>query len=646
MKLLLTFYLIFSSCWAETDSISNYYEIKSIPTPEGLSLETGGIDFMPDGRLVACFHRGEVYTFNVDEKEWVLFAHGLHDPLGVKALNDTEVLVMQRPELTLLRDTNGDGLADHYKTVCDSMGQSGNYHEFNYGPILDKDGNYVCALNTASAGAGIRHEVRGEFKAIGRPGRMYSCVPYRGWVIKITPEGKLIPWASGLRSPNGLGYDLEGNLFAPDNQGDWVGTSPLFHIEKDKFYGHVSSLVWKEGWETDPLTMSSAELDKLRTRPAICFPHGLMANSPSQPLCDTTKGEFGPFAGQMLVGEMNRARIMRVMMEKVDGALQGACVPFYDDAGLKRGNNRLAFAPDNSLWIGHNDHGWAGEKGIQRMTWNGKVPMEILKINLTRTGFDLTFTRPVDPATAGKPEAYQFKRYFYNYHRPYGSKQYDVSPVEVLEAKVSEDRTKVSLKLKELKAWRVHELNIKGVTAEDGKPVLNTLVVYTLNRLLENTPPAEPPLGGSEASKATLAAKSIPVNKEELVGTVYEAEDGQIRGASYSRQYGGSSGTGFVDYNADKDAHIEWKVEVKEDGDYYFQFRYSLASGQRPLDLIVDGKKIERLPMNGGGSWDKWVATRSTNVPLKKGSITIRLEATGASGPNVDRMQMVRVKEL
>ncbi len=645
MRFIITIILLASACVAETDSISKYYEVKSIPTPAGLSVETGGIDFMPDGRFIACFHRGEVYTFNADEKEWVLFAEGLHDPLGVKALSDTEVLVMQRPELTLLRDTDEDGVADHYKTVCDSMGQSGNYHEFNYGPILDKDGNYVCALNTASSGAGIRHEVRGEFKAIGRPGRMYACVPYRGWVVKITPEGKLIPWASGLRSPNGLGYDLEGNLFVPDNQGDWVGTSPLFHIEEGKFYGHVSSLVWRKGWETDPLTMSSAELDKLRTRPAIYFPHGLMANSPTQPLCDTTEGKFGPFAGQMLVGEMNRARIMRVMIEEVDGALQGACVPFYDNAGLKRGNNRLVFGPDNSLWVGHNNHGWAGEKGIQRITWNGKMPMEVLKMNLTRTGFDLTFTKPVEPATAGKSDAYQFKRYFYNYHRPYGSKQYDVAPVDVLEAKVSADGLKVSLKLKELKAWRIHEMNIKGVKAHDGKPLINKLVVYTLNRLIENTPPPEPPLGGS-AGKSKLAKTSVPVKKEELIGQVYEAEDGKIRGANYSNQYPGGSGRGFVDYTATKDAYIEWKVDVKEDGDYYFQIRYSLSSGKRPLDLKVDGKKIERLPMPGGGSWNKWVGTRSTNVSLKKGTRTIRLEATGASGPNVDRMQLVRVKEL
>ena len=32
----------------------------------------------------------------------------------------------------------------------------------------------------------------------------------------------------------------------PDNQGDWVGSSKLFHVQKDHFYGHVSKLGMEE----------------------------------------------------------------------------------------------------------------------------------------------------------------------------------------------------------------------------------------------------------------------------------------------------------------------------------------------------------------------------------------------------------------
>ena len=88
------------------------YRIENIATPEGLFAETGAIDFLPDGRLIACFLRGEVMIYNPQDKTWKLFAEGLHEPLGISVISNSEVLVIQRPELTRLKDTDGDGQAD------------------------------------------------------------------------------------------------------------------------------------------------------------------------------------------------------------------------------------------------------------------------------------------------------------------------------------------------------------------------------------------------------------------------------------------------------------------------------------------------------------------------------------------------------
>jgi glucose/arabinose dehydrogenase len=467
------------------DSACNYYRIENIPVPKGLLAEVGGMDFMPDGRLVASFHRGEVLTYQPAAREWKVFAEGLHDPLGLVARDNGEILVMQRPELTRLRDTDGDGRADLYETVTDRFGLSGNYHEFNFGPVPDRNGDYFVSFNLASGLGGTFSEVRGTFDSLGRPGRMYSCVPYRGWVMKVDRQGNLTPWAMGFRSPNGLGFDGQGNLYVTDNQGDWLGTSKLYHVQKDNFYGHPSSLVWKEGFpDVNPLNMPVATLDEMRTEAAVLFPHGIMANSPTQPVCDTTGGKFGPFAGQLLIGEMNQHRILRVMLETVDGQVQGACVPFFDNCGLRLGNNRMVFGPDGSLWIGQNNHeAWTGDEGLQRITWTGNVPMEVQEMHLTKKGFELVFTRPLDPKQAADPAAYAFKHYYYAYHQAYGSKQFDAQPVPVKQAKVSRDGRRVTLQLDGLKTGYVYELNLKGVQSAEGKPVLNPLVCYTLNRL-------------------------------------------------------------------------------------------------------------------------------------------------------------------
>jgi glucose/arabinose dehydrogenase len=475
------------------DLIADYYKVETIPTPKGLATECGGLAFMPDGRLVACFHRGEVYTYDPAKKTWKLFADGLHDPLGVVALSDKEIVVMQRPELTRITDTDGDGVADQFDTICDAFGMSGNYHEFAFGPLLAKDGSFFVALNVGSNGAGIRSDVRGQLTKLSGPdARMYSAVPWRGWVVRITPDGKLTPWAAGFRSPNGLGFDAQENLFVPDNQGDWIGSSPLYLVEKGKFYGHPASLAWKEGITEPPVKMPVTELAAMKTPATIVFPHNIMANSPTQPLLIKTGGKFGPFEGQMIIGEMNRARIIRLLFDKVDGQLQGAAVPLIDNGGLLKGVNRFAFAKDGSLWVGETDHGWAGDKGIQRITWTGKMPLDVLKMKLTKKGFDLTFTRPLAPG-ASSPTAYKVKRYYYEYHSAYGSKQYDLQEITVNGATLSADRKTVSLELPELTAWRIYELHLDDLKADDGTPMANPLICYTLNHLLENTPPPPPP---------------------------------------------------------------------------------------------------------------------------------------------------------
>ncbi len=496
---LLTILFGFFSCEIASRSTSDLtaaaYRIETIQMPEGLNSEVGGVGFLPDGRLIACFHRGEVMTYAPDTKEWKLFAEGLHDPLGLLVVSNKEVLVMQQPELTRIRDTDGDGRADLYETVTDHFGISGNYHEFNYGPVKDKAGNLFIALNTGSSGDKIRSQVRGELKTDGRDGetgnrQMFSVVPFRGWVMKLTPEGELIPFAMGFRSPNGMGFDSEGRLLVADNQGDWVSTSSLYHVEEGKFYGHPASLVWKKDWHRgNPFFIPVPELNEMRTKPIVLFPQGIMANSPSQILCDTTGGRFGPFGGQLLVGEMNHKRIVRVMLETVDGALQGACIPFVDENGLRMGNNRLAFAPDGSLWVGQTDHGWAGDEGIQRISFTGVTPMDVYTMKLTPLGFDLTFTRPVDIGSASDPAHYSFRHYYYDYYKKGPEEgvddaiQVDVQTARVTDINISEDGKTVSLSLDKLKAGYVYELKLENIKSEEGRALEHQLICYTVNRL-------------------------------------------------------------------------------------------------------------------------------------------------------------------
>ena len=95
--------------------------------------------------------------------------------------------------------------------------------------------------------------------------------------------------------------------------------------------------------------------------------------------------------------------VMRVALEKVNGVYQGACFPFRSGLAVRREPARVR-ARTAACIVGQTNRGWGslGGKpyGLQRLVYTGVVPFEIHTMKLTKSGFDLTFTKPLDPATA------------------------------------------------------------------------------------------------------------------------------------------------------------------------------------------------------------------------------------------------------
>src|SRR5690606_33722685 len=174
------------------------------------------------------------------------------------------------------------------------------------------------------------------------------------------------------------------------------------------------------------------------------------AKSHTQPVQIRHNKMLKPFEGQFIVGEMNQERLVRIMLEDVNGVVQGAVTPFIDGQGLRKGNNRLAIAPDGSLWVGQSDHGWLGDRGIQKITATNKVPFDVKDVKLNKEGFDLTFTKGFSiPKGTDLSSWLKIKKYHYHYHAKYGSDRVDEQEVVVKGFKSKAGNTKLSLQLGE-----------------------------------------------------------------------------------------------------------------------------------------------------------------------------------------------------
>lgn len=491
----------------ESPQEEDFFKIFKVSTPEGILLEVGGLTVLPNGDLGVSTRRGDVYIIENPTSlrpYFRKFASGLHEVLGL-AYKDGALYAAQRGELTRMLDTNNDGKADRFETVY-AWPISGNYHEYSFGPKIALDGSFFVSTN------------------LGFPHPWWhatSLVPWRGWVLRITEDGKMEPWATGMRSPAGLSM-IDGELFYTENQGDWVGSGGIWQVNKGDFTVHPGGLRWTDRPESpvslrveqihakiDPrfdkdeqgehvkpenrlsdeiITMADMkeEFQGLKL-PAVWLPHGILGISNSE-MIKIPEGRFGPFAGQILVGDQGQSKIMRVILEKINGEYQGAAMDFR--SGFQSGVLRMAWANDGSLFVGETNRGWGSagdaDQGLQRLVWNKQVPFEMRTIRSMPDGFEIEFTKPVDKTSAEDLASYSVESFIYKYHAVYGSPPVNIVRNEIQGVKVSDDGMKVRFIVDNLRKNYIHHISLDGVRArENFYSLVHPSAYYTLNNIPE-----------------------------------------------------------------------------------------------------------------------------------------------------------------
>ena len=519
--------------WAqESPKEEDFFKIMKVTAPEGTLLEVGGLVTLPTGSLGVATRRGDIWIVEnpTSRKPYFRkFASGLHEILGL-AYKEGALYCAQRGELTKLVDSDKDGKADVFETVY-AWPLSGHYHEYSFGPKIAPDGSFFVTGNVAF---GDEEWWRGE-----------SRVPWRGWTMKISPDGTMQPWATGMRSPAGLGI-YDGELFYADNQGDWMGSGGITHVRKGAFVGHPAGLKWT-GMANSPVKLTTeqlyAKIDPRQRRdengqaikpenvvnetpnvlyalkeqfpsvdiqtPAVWLPHGILGISNSE-IVQIPDGAFGPFAGQLLVGDQGMSKISRVFMEKVNGEYQGGAIEFRN--GFRSGVLRMAFGEDGSLFVGETNRGWgsAGEanEGLQRLVWNGGTPFEMRTVKAMPDGFEIEFTKPVDKKSAADLASYRVESFIYKYQPVYGSPTINKEALPIKGVKVSADGMKARLLVGDLRKYYIHQLTLDGVRGQEGSySLVHPIAYYTLNNI-----PAGEKLSMNDVS--TLNSAAAPTKTE------------------------------------------------------------------------------------------------------------------------------------
>jgi hypothetical protein len=407
-----------------------------------------------DGQVfVASLKTGELFALRDPSGDgkgarFALYGRGLYQDALSMLAEDDGLYVLHRRNLT--RIVERDGIADRFDRVAALPHGVADTYDYAYGLARDKLGRFVISYAQYAD----------------------ATMPGAGGVLRLQPGKPPEEVAFGLRNPLGWCAGPDGEVFFTDNQGEWVASNKICHVEDGKFYGF-------------PNAAQRQHASKPAGKAAVWVPYG-WARSINGMAYDTTGGKFGPFAGQFFLAElMFGGAIVRADVEKVNGVYQGSCFPFWGKGLL--GPVSLAFDPRGHLYVGGiTEPGWMAQPdrgALFRLDFTGTTPFEMQSIRVRPHGFRVVFTKPVDRATAGNPASFRLEHYRYEYTGAYGSPELDRTAVKVVRADVAADGRSVELTTTPLVKDRVYMLTAAGVRSATEELLVHPTGAYTLNEI-------------------------------------------------------------------------------------------------------------------------------------------------------------------
>src|SRR5262249_22623456 len=155
-----------------------------------------------------------------------------------------------------------DGVADTFDRIAALPHGVAETYDYAYGLVRDKSGAFVLSYAPYAN----------------------TTLPGSGGALRLVPGSPPKEIAFGMRNPPGWCVGPEGEIFYTDNQGEWVATNKLCHLEEGKFHGF-------------PNQAQKQHATRPHAKTSLWVPYE-WARSINGVTYDNTRGKFGPFAGQ------------------------------------------------------------------------------------------------------------------------------------------------------------------------------------------------------------------------------------------------------------------------------------------------------------------------------------------------------------
>lgn len=195
------------------------FTVRDINFPESpRAVRAVDIAFRKDGRAYLATLDGDIWEISDIESEtptWTRFAFGLFEPMAIEIDSNDRIFVLGRDQITELIDENADGFTDFYRNASDIFQQTLHTRDYATSLAIGEDGSFYIAKG------GIHNPKSKSDNELSA---------HRGTILQISPDGNTAKiLADGLRLPF-VGLSPKGTVFASDQQGHYVPSTPLYRI--------------------------------------------------------------------------------------------------------------------------------------------------------------------------------------------------------------------------------------------------------------------------------------------------------------------------------------------------------------------------------------------------------------------------------
>ena len=338
--------------------------------------------FLPNGNALVATLPGDIWLVkgisdDLTNITWQRYATGFNQPIGIH-VDEDGIFVLDRLQISVLHDTNGDEEVDHYEKYANDFGGFDRSHTHTFGLHRTKDKSFHFTQWTS--------------------------------VFRTDPDRVTKKIATGVRNCMAVGGS-DDYFWAGPQEGTWTPTSAIIEVKDGEEYG----------------------LGGKGISPPLCYvPRGI--DNSTGGMKEITSDKWGPFKGSHVGLSYGSSTHYLILRDATSSRPQGAVVPLRGNflAGVMRGD----FHPkDGQLYVAGLD-GW-GDYSIKdgclhRVRYTGGKVRKPKGFKIHSNGIRIDFTTSLDSQAVSRVKNYFAQAWNYEYAKRYGSPEFSAKNPESL----------------------------------------------------------------------------------------------------------------------------------------------------------------------------------------------------------------------